>query len=210
MASSSHDRDGPQIYLVTPPGVDENFAGLLETILEAVPVAALLITPATDGSADAYQRLCKTLVPMAQAAGAAALTVNDTQISGRSSADGVHLTGSLKDLKEVLCRFKPQRIVGAGAIRTRHDAMVKGETQPDYLLFGDVFGEVDLAEAHDLAAWWADLFQVPCVAMAASDLDSVVAAAQTGADFVGLGPVIWEADSPEDAIKSAYQVLSAS
>jgi thiamine-phosphate pyrophosphorylase len=39
-------------------------------------------------------------------------------------------------------------------------------------------------------AWWAELFEIPCVGYAAS-LDEVAPLVQAGADFVALGDWLW-------------------
>ncbi|MEH6725957.1 MAG: thiamine phosphate synthase [Hyphomicrobiales bacterium] len=201
-----------QLFLITPQFDDRDaFATLLDTVLKAADVAAVLIAPrGPDNVSDAYQNDCKLLAPVAQARGAAALTMNDTQINGRANADGIHLTGNLKELKEVISRFQPKKIVGAGAIKDRHDAMEKGEALPDYLLFGDVFetGESSLETTLELATWWADLFEIPCVAMAGKTLANVEDVLATGSDFIGLGSFVWQhPDGPEAAIKQVHALL---
>lgn len=210
---TSKSTTGTQLYLVTPQFDDRDaFASLFEAALCAAPVAAVLIAPREAGDAsDTYQNDCKLLAPIAQKHGAAVLTMNDTQISGRANADGIHLTSSLKELKEIAARFQPQRIVGAGAIHSKHDAMEKGEALPDYLLFGDPFEGEDSNrdEAVDLAAWWADLFEVPCVAMGGDTESSVAETIATGADFVGVRGFVWQhPEGPEAAIKAVHKLLS--
>lgn len=206
--------NGAQIYLVTPQFEDRDaFALLFEKALSAGSVAAVLIAPREAGDAsDTYQNDCKLLVPIAQKSGAAVLTMNDTQVSGRANADGIHLTSNLKELKEISTRFQPQRIVGAGAIHTKHDAMEKGEALPDYLLFGDPFESEDSnhEEVIDLAFWWAELFEVPCVAMGGESETSVAETIATGADFVGVRNFVWQhPEGPEAAIKTVHKLLSA-
>lgn len=208
-------RSAAQLYLVTPQFDDRTeFAALLDRVLQSAPVAALLIAPRDQGDAsDSYQNDCKLLVPVAQKHGTAALTLNDTRISGRAGADGIHLTGDLTELKDVIGRFQPKRIVGAGAIHDRHDAMEKGEALPDYLLFGNAFAAQ--TDDHDtvleLAAWWADLFEIPCVAMAGGAAEDVENAVATGADFIGLNSFVWlHQAGPEAAIKAAHKLLQNS
>lgn len=203
-----------QIYLITPQFDDrEAFAALFEQALSAGSIAAVLIAPRDAGDAsDTYQNDCKLLTPIAQKFGAAVLTMNDTQVSGRANADGIHLTSNLKELKEIASRFQPQRIVGAGAIHGKHDAMEKGEALPDYLLFGDPFESEDSnrEEALELATWWADLFDVPCVAIAGNSEESIADTISTGADFVGVGQFVWQhPEGPETAIKAVHKLLSA-
>lgn len=211
---TSKSKTGAQLYLVTPQFDDRDaFASLFEAAVSAGTVAAVLIAPREAGDvSDAYQNDCKLLAPIAQKHGAAVLTMNDTQISGRANADGIHLTSNLKELKDIAARFQPQRIVGAGAIHSKHDAMEKGEALPDYLLFGDPFESEDSNhdEAVDLASWWADLFEVPCVAMGGNTESRIAETIATGADFVGVGEFVWQhPEGPEAAIKAVHKLLSA-
>lgn len=211
---SNKPANSAQIYLITPQFDDRDaFASLFEAALSSVPVAAVLIAPRDAGDAsDTYQNDCKLLTPIAQKHGAAVLTMNDTQVSGRANADGIHLTSNLKELKEIASRFQPQRIVGAGAIHSKHDAMEKGEALPDYLFFGDPFESEDSNrdEAVELASWWADLFEVPCVAMGGTSENSLEETIATGVDFVGVRTFVWQhPEGPEAAIKAVHKLLSA-
>ncbi len=61
-------------------------------------------------------------------------------------------------------------------------------------MFGDAgFGpEGPSAETvAETAAWWAEIFNVPCVAFARA-LDEVEALALTGAEFVALADAVWD------------------
>jgi thiamine-phosphate pyrophosphorylase len=85
--------------------------------------------------------------------------------------------------------LKPDRIAGCGALRTRHDAMLAGEAGADYVMFGEP-SQTGSRPAFDAVAervaWWAELFEVPCVGFANS-LEEVGRLAVAGADFVALG-----------------------
>ncbi|PCJ92349.1 MAG: thiamine phosphate synthase [Hyphomicrobiales bacterium] len=204
----------PQLFLVTPAFDDrEEFAARLAPVLQAASVSAVLIAPrANDEASDSYQRDCKLLAPIIQQYGGAALTMNDTQVSGRSGADGIHLTGKVSEITDVMKRFRPKHIVGTSAGHTRHDAMIKGETQPDYLMFGSPFEhDEDHAYTLEMAQWWAELFEVPCVAMAGQTQDSLRATIETRSDFIGLNGFIWNhADGPEVAIKLVQEIIGSS
>jgi thiamine-phosphate pyrophosphorylase len=57
------------------------------------------------------------------------------------------------------------------------------------------------------AAWWAEIFETPCVAYAPS-LDAVAALARTGAEFIALGEAVWShAEGPADALRLAGAAL---
>ena len=80
-------------------------------------------------------------MPRAQARGVAALVQNDTRIAGRVRADGVHIDTGLADLAAAVEKLRPKLIVGAGGLRSRHEAMTAGEANPDYLFFGRLDGD---------------------------------------------------------------------
>jgi len=90
--------------------------------------------------------------------------------------------------------LKPNYIAGAGGLRSRHDAMVAAEAGADYVMFGepDAAGHSPSRDAViERVAWWAEVFEIPCVgyATALDDIDALVAA---GADFVAVGDALFD------------------
>jgi thiamine-phosphate pyrophosphorylase len=72
--------------------------------------------------------------------------------------------------------------------------MVAGERGADYVMFGELEADGSRPSFNailDRVAWWAELFEVPCVAYAAT-LDEVGPLAAAGADFVAIGGGIWD------------------
>jgi thiamine-phosphate pyrophosphorylase len=181
-----------RLYLVT--GVAGNSAALadeLASLLAGVDVAAVLlrIEPAPER---AMIDVVKQLAPAVQAAGAAVLVEDRADIVARGGADGAHLTG-IAALTEALPTLKPARIAGAGGVRSRHDAMLAGEAGADYVMFGEPGaegGRPPFEAVLDRVAWWAELFEIPCVAYAAS-LDEIGPLCAAGADFIAVGDAIF-------------------
>lgn len=201
----------PRVFLVTPPSLTaDKFAPMLEAALSGGDVACVLIYQ-PDLDSKSLQTTAETLVPIIQKAGAAALVYNNTQVAGRSGADGAHVDTSLEDVKLAVESLQPAKIVGAGGTKLKHDDMEWAETGIDYLFFG----RLDLdekPEPHDKtlskAQWWAELFETPCVALSGNDLDSVDLAAGTGADFVALKDAVWQySDGPAAAVSRANEIL---
>lgn len=126
----------PRLYLVTPPTFDlDEFEGQLKQALEGGDIASLLISMPDANESD-LQAAAKRLVPLAQAKEVAVLIENNTQIMGRSGADGLHVSGSDKDLEEAMQSFSEDRIIGHAGVKTRHDAMVVASMGVDYMFFG--------------------------------------------------------------------------
>lgn len=185
-------RVAPRVYLVTAPVTDAAaVAGLLADALKGADVAAVLVWLA-DGDERTQINRIKTLVAIVQEAGAALLLDGHAGIVARAGADGAHLSG-IDAFQAALSTLKPQRIAGCGGLETRHDAMLAAESGADYVMFGepDANGQRPSFEAVlDRIEWWAEVFEVPCVAYAAS-LDEAEELARAGADFVAVGEAIW-------------------
>ena len=185
-------RPAPRLYLVTPPVVDARaFATPLAAALAAGDVAAVLLR-LSDADERTQINHAKTLCPLVQDKGAAALIDGHADLVARAGADGAHMTG-ITDFTAALEQLKPERIVGVGGLVTRHDAMAAAEAGADYVMFGEpnAAGERPGFDAiEERVAWWAEVFEAPCVGYAASD-DEVAALVKAGADFVALGDWLW-------------------
>ena len=122
----------------------------------------------------------------------ALLLDNRPEIVGRVDADGAHVTG-IEAFAAALATLKPERIAGAGGLRSRHDAMLAGENGADYVMFGepDRRGHRPPFEAiGERIQWWSELVEIPCIGYAGT-AGEVAPLAQAGADFVALGDWIW-------------------
>ena len=180
----------PRLYLVTP----QDPAGLVERLaqaLDAAEVAAVLLRlPQADERARVNH--AKALAPTVQGKGAALLLDGHPDLAARAGADGAHL-GGIEVFMTALATLKPARIAGCGRLATRHDAMVVAEAGADYVMFGelDAAGRRPAFEAvAERVAWWAELFETPCVGFAAS-LEELEPLAAAGADFIALGDCIF-------------------
>ncbi|MBD1547305.1 thiamine phosphate synthase [Labrenzia aggregata] len=203
----------PRLFLVTPPAFDPaRLAKDLADAFKGGDIACVLIyMPDADGKA--LQEAAQVLVPVVQAGGAAALVYRDTQVAGRSGADGVHIDTSLEDVKLAVESLQPAKIVGAGGTKLKHEDMEWAETGIDYLFFG----RLDLEEKPEphaktlaKAEWWSELFETPCVALGGNTIASVEAAAATGADFVALKDAVWQnPGGPAAAVAGANAILES-
>ena len=126
----------PRLYLITPPVADPAaFAPQLEAALAAGDVAAVLLRLAEADERTLINRT-KILAETVQRRDVALLLDNRPGIVARAGADGAHLSG-IEAFAAALALLKPDRIAGAGALLSRHDAMLAAETGADYVMFGD-------------------------------------------------------------------------
>jgi thiamine-phosphate pyrophosphorylase len=190
---TSAGRPAPRLYVVTPAtGDPAALIGVLDEMFDAADVAAVLLR-LQDGDERGLINRVKAVAPGVQAAGAALLLDGRPAIVARAGADGAHLTGP-DALQAALPGLKPDFIAGAGGLHSRHDAMIVAETGADYVMFG----EPDAGGQHpsrdsvlDRVAWWAEVFEIPCVGFAPA-LDAIGALVAAGADFVAVGDALFE------------------
>ena len=153
------------------------FAGALAGALAAADVAAVLLRlarrrahadqPRQDARAASCSRraprCCSTAMP---------------DIVARAGADGAHLTGIEAFAAAVeRAQARPHRRLRRAAAPA-HDAMLAAERGADYVMFGepDADGRRPSFDAIvERVAWWAEVFEIPCVGFAAT-LDEVGAA----------------------------------
>jgi thiamine-phosphate pyrophosphorylase len=184
-------RPAPRLYLVTPPVDDaQAFAPELEAAMAAGDVAAVLLRLADADERTQINR-AKALGRIVQDKDAALLLDGHPDLVARAGADGAHLAG-IGEFTEALETLKPERIAGAGHLETRHDAMTAAEQGADYVMFGepDESGHRAFDAIEERVAWWAEVFEAPCVGFAAS-AGEVPPLVKAGADFIALGDWAW-------------------
>jgi thiamine-phosphate pyrophosphorylase len=193
-------RPAPRLYLVTPRIADASlFSTQLISALEAEDIAAVMLRLG-DGPERALINCAKSLALSVQGEGCALLIEARFDLVARAGADGAHLSGVVP-FADAVGQLKPERIAGAGGLVSRHDAMVVAEQGADYVMFGepDEMGRRPaLSAIEERVAWWAEVFEIPCVGYAAS-LDEITPLALAGADFVALGEFVWR---DKDAVAS--------
>jgi thiamine-phosphate pyrophosphorylase len=196
-------RPAPRLYLITPLLADTSaFSSQLTAALDGGDIAAVLLRLADADERTLINR-AKVLATPVQEKGTALLLDGHVELVARAGGDGAHLTG-ITAFKDALERLKPERIAGAGGLTSRHEAMLAAEQGADYVMFGEpgTSGERPaFAAIEDRVAWWAEVFEIPCVGYAAStnEIAPLVAA---GADFIALGDFLWHDSRPIAATMS--------
>ena len=208
----------PRLALLSPYGVGladaEATARALDAACAAGDVAAVILRLAVSDERSLVA-LLKKLCPSAQERGAAVVVaVPDfdgdlVSVAARGGADGVHVERADDEtLRDLRGRLRDGRILGAGGVLGSRDAaMLAGEAGADYLLFGGLFPDgaaPDPQEVRERAAWWAEIFETPCIA-AADQAGEIEGLAATGAEFVGLESALWFGDA--EGVRAAQAVL---
>ena len=200
----------PRLYLFTPQLGDTGaFLPALETVTQGSDVAALLLR-LEDADERTLINRAKAVAAMVQPRGIALLLDGRAELAARAGADGAHLDG-IAALTAAIGALKPERIAGAGGLKSRHDAMLAGEANADYVMFGEPDGNgrrPPFAAVIERISWWADVFEVPCVGYA-QNLDEVSPLAQAGSDFIALGDWIWMNEAtPAVVVSKAANALA--
>ena len=179
----------PKLFLVVEMGPGAEAA--IDAALSAAPFASVLLIPPA-GEHLKPQPL-KAAVEAVQRRNIAALVADDADLARVVRADGVHLTWAkdqpqrYRDTREIL---GGRAILGADAGRSRDDAMTLGEDGADYVAFGIPAHVEDRETAFgrqcELLSWWAEIFEIPCVALDATTPESAQELAASRADFVAV------------------------
>lgn len=200
----------PQFFLITPKIADwPAFRPALEAVMGTSALSVILLRFEAENEAEMKRKLppARELV---QQAGIAALIdcPDDPRLIARLGMDGAHLTAPGEALGDVITALKPDRIIGVGGLKSRHDAMEAGERDIDYVMFGEPRADGSLpplSQTIERASWWAEIFTLPCIAYAA-DFAAVSSLAATGAEFIAFGEWLFEEENPAQALSDARRV----
>jgi thiamine-phosphate pyrophosphorylase len=188
----------------------------LRDVLQAGDLASIIFYPEKMDES-AFQKCVEPLVHVSQELGVAAVVADYSRVAGRVSADGLQLGQDVDALRQAIEKFTPGMMIGAGNVKTRHNALTIGDLRPDYVMFGKP-GTDTRAEPHPkniaLGEWWSAIVEIPCIVLAGSSLESALDVAKSGAEFVALGNAIFAPDgnantgSPAtDRVRQVNQLL---
>src|SRR5262245_14628176 len=186
-------RPAPRLYLTTPPIAEASaISAQLTSALEAGDVAAVLLR-LVEVDQRTLINCAKALTIPAQSRGCALLLEGRPDLVARAGADGAHLAG-IEAFTDAIEQLKPERIVGAGGLATRHDAMLVAERGADYVMFGEPDAtdkRPGFSAIEERIRWWAEVFEIPCVGHAAT-IEEIAPLVAAGADFIALGDFLWK------------------
>ena len=183
------EREATRLMVVLEPG--DGARERLMAAVQAASIACVMLKPDAGGSDRASE--ASQLLKIARGAGAICLIVDDADLARTLAADGVHLsTGGDTEVRYASARaaLSAHGSVGVDAGGSRHVAMSVGEVGADYIAFGPLASIGDTRSGtetrQDLIAWWAEVFELPCVAMDVASPGDARDLELAGADFVAV------------------------
>lgn len=200
-----------ELYLLTPPKIDADFADVLARTLDAGRVSALQLRLKEHSDAE-IEALAPKLIEIAHQRGVAVILNDNPALAAKLGCDGVHIgqdDGSIRDARAAL---GPKAIVGVTCHDSRHLAMTAGEQGADYVAFGAFFDTATKSPKTradlDILVWWTELFELPCVAIGGLTLENVSEVIAAGADYIAVCGGVWShPDGPEAACAGLSQLL---
>ena len=184
-----------RLYLITPPALDPTrFADDLAAALDAGDVAAVQLR-LKDCHDDALRRAIDILRPVAQSRGVAFLLNDRPDLAPACGCDGAHVGADDIDVAAARRLLGPDLTLGASCYASRDRAMEAGEAGADYVAFGAFFPTATKTAparaAPDILAWWAELMEIPSVAIGGISAENCAPLVQAGADFLAVISAVW-------------------
>ena len=200
-----------ELYLITPPRIDADFAGVLARTLDAGPVAALQIRLKDHSDAE-VRGLAPDLIEIARRRGVTVILNDDPQLASALGCDGVHLGQDDCSVRQARADLGPKALIGATCHDSRHLAMVAGEQGADYVAFGSVYETATKTPKSraplEVFTWWREVFELPSVAIGGITPQNARPVVEAGADYLAVSGGIWNwPDGPERACEAFSHLL---
>jgi len=203
-----------RLYLVTPPTIDDvpAFAKTLGSVLDAGDVACVQLR--LKDIDDAALRLAiGFLRPEVQRRGVAFLLNDRPDLAFETGCDGVHIGQEDMPYRQARAAIGPEGIVGVTCHDSRHLAMEAGEAGADYVAFGAFYPtttkEAKVQAEPELLSWWAEMMEVPCVAIGGITIANARPLIEAGADFLAVCGGVWNHPEGPAAAVAAFNRLIA-
>lgn len=200
-----------ELYLLTPPKIDADFADVLARTLDAGRVSALQLRLKEHSDAE-IEALAPALIEIAHQRGVSVILNDNPALAAKLGCDGVHIgqdDGSIRDARAVM---GPKAVIGVTCHDSRHLAMTAGEQGADYVAFGAFFDTATKSPKTradlDILVWWTELFELPCVAIGGITSENASELIAAGADYIAVCGGVWShPDGPEAACAGLSQLL---
>ena len=115
-----------------------------------------------------------------------------------AKCDGVHLNGVEDDIVEARRTLGKDLIIGAYCAASRHTAMQAAEDGADYI----ALSQDTYAPGEPIIGWWADLFEIPCVAFDPVETGKLDILLPQKPDFIRPSDAMWASTGEAQRIVS--------
>ena len=207
--------DDCQIYLITPPRIDDigAFVKDLDAALGAGPVACLQLRLKEGGivaDSSVVVQAAEAIFPVLRDAGALAFLNDDARLASEIGADGVHVGQADGSLAEARERLGEDAVIGATCHTSRDLAFEAASRGADYVAFGAFFptrtkqppSSFEGGDGMELLSWWQEAMEVPCVAIGGITPDNARSVVEAGADFIAVSAGVWSwPGGPAEAVR---------
>lgn len=185
-----------RLYLITPPALaPDAFADRLEAALEAGDVAALQLR-LKDCDDETVIAAAGRLMPVCVRHEVAFLINDRPDLAARIGADGAHVGGQDMPTAEARRALGRDRQLGVSAYASRDLAMEAGEQGADYVAFGAFYPsptkDTGIRADLELLEWWAEMMELPVVAIGGIDAANCAPLVRAGADFLAVVSAVWD------------------
>ena len=164
----------PRLFLVAPVGLSPDHILACATAACAAGDVASIVIPLPALAA---------ITTKLQSLGLAVLAAGATELK----CDGVHLDALEDDVKLARQALGKESIVGAFCGASRHAAMQAAEDGADYI----ALSQNTYTPSEPIIGWWADLFEVPCVAFDPVESDKLDILLPQKPDFIRPSDAMW-------------------
>lgn len=203
-----------RLYLVTPPALEPAaFAERLARALDAGDVAAVQLR-LKDVEESALKRAIDVLRPVAQSRDVAFLLNDRADLAVQHGCDGAHLGQTDGDHAKARKLLGPERMLGITCHASRHLAMEAGEVGADYVAFGAFFPTATKVAEHraepEILEWWAEMFELPSVAIGGITAENCAPLVRAGADFLAVVGAVWNhPEGPAAGVRALNDAIAA-
>jgi thiamine-phosphate pyrophosphorylase len=201
-----------RVYLITPPRLEAGFADQLAAALDAGDVAAVQLR-LKDVDDEALKRAIDALLPVVQSRGVAFLMNDRPDLAVAHGCDGAHV-GQEDTPAPIARKILGDLTMGVTCHNSRHLAMEAGEAGADYVAFGAFFPsgskEVSAMAEIETLRWWAEMMEIPVVAIGGITAVNCAPLVQAGADFLAVIGAVWHhPDGPAAGVRAMNAAIDA-
>lgn len=203
-----------QLYLITPPKIDDLQAFELDLILALSaatncepnnPIACVQIR-LKDASDEQIIAAAKEIVPQCHSYGALAIINDRPDLVEACGADGAHIGQDDMDAYSSRELLGDDAFLGITCHNSKDLAFKAAESGADYVAFGAFFdtptktpktrADVEILE------WWNEAVEIPCVAIGGINPSNAKEIIQAGADYIAVSSGVWDhPDGPAEAVR---------